>query len=119
MFRTNVSLETRLQESRRIRDKYPDKIPIICEKRTGDHQIPQLIKFKYLVPTDFTVGQFIYTIRRKIELPQEQALFVFLDNNTLPNSSQPLGLVYEQSKSEDGFLYIIYAGENTFGSNGT
>jgi len=44
MFKSNNNLESRLQESKRIRDKYPDKIPIICEKRTGDHQVPQLIK---------------------------------------------------------------------------
>lgn len=115
MFKSNNNLESRLQESKRIRDKYPDKIPIICEKRTGDHQVPQLIKFKYLVPSDFTVGQFVYTIRKKIQLSSDQALYIFLEDNTLPPTSQQLGLLYEQSKNEDGFLYIIYAGENTFG----
>jgi GABA(A) receptor-associated protein len=115
MFKSQISLQQRQQESKRILDKYPDKIPIICEKRTSDHQIPQLIKFKYLVPSDFTVGQFVFTIRKKIELPPEQALYIFLENNILPPTVQPLGLLYEQNKNEDGFLYIIYAGENTFG----
>jgi GABA(A) receptor-associated protein len=27
--------------------------------------------------------------------------------------------VYEDHKDEDGFLYITYSGENTFGSNGS
>lgn len=117
MFREKNSLEKRIQESTRIRDKYPDRIPIICEKRARDTHIPPLTKYKYLVPADFTVGQFIHVIRKKIELTPEQALFVFLDNNTMPSTHQILGHIYDENRNEDGFLYIIYTGENTFGKN--
>lgn len=30
--------------------------------------------------------------------------------------SASMGQVYEEHKDEDGFLYIAYSGENTFGS---
>ena len=29
--------------------------------------------------------------------------------------SAPMGQIYEENKDEDGFLYIAYSGENTFG----
>ena len=30
-------------------------------------------------------------------------------------SSATMGAIYEEHKDEDGFLYIAYSGENTFG----
>lgn len=30
-----------------------------------------------------------------------------------------MSTVYEEEKDEDGFLYITYSGENTFGSDST
>ena len=35
---------------------------------------------RYLVPADLTVGQFIYVIRKRIKLPPERAIFIFVDN---------------------------------------
>lgn len=31
-------------------------------------------------------------------------------------SSSTMGAIYEEHKDEDGFLYIAYSGENTFGN---
>lgn len=31
------------------------------------------------------------------------------------DSSSTMGAIYEEHKDEDGFLYIAYSGENTFG----
>jgi GABA(A) receptor-associated protein len=28
-----------------------------------------------------------------------------------------MSAIYEENKDEDGFLYMAYSGENTFGSN--
>ena len=39
--------------------------------------------FRYLVPVNFTVGQFVYLIRMRIKLAPEKAIFVFV-NNVLP-----------------------------------
>jgi GABA(A) receptor-associated protein len=38
---------------------------------------------RYLVPADLSVGQFVYVIRRRISLPPEKAIFIFV-RNTLP-----------------------------------
>jgi GABA(A) receptor-associated protein len=39
---------------------------------------PEIDKKKYLVPTDLTVGQFVYVIRKRIDLNAEKALYVFV-----------------------------------------
>jgi len=105
--------EKRKSEAERIRAKYPDRVPVICEKADrGD--IPDIDKKKYLVPADLTVGQFHYVIRKRIKLAPEKALFLFCSNSIPPNAAL-MSTVYEEQKSEDGFLYIQYSGESTFG----
>ncbi len=75
-------IEKRRLEATRIREKYPDRIPVIAEKDTKS-TIPDIDKKKYLVPSDLTVAQFIFVIRKRIELETEQALFLQV-NNKLP-----------------------------------
>ncbi|CAN6199160.1 unnamed protein product [Urochloa humidicola] len=110
----NHELEKRQSESNRIRDKYPDRIPVIVEK-SGKTDIPDIDKKKYLVPADLTVGQFIYVVRKRIKLSPEKAIFVFV-NNTLPPITSLMSELYEEHKDGDGFLYMTYSGESTFGS---
>jgi GABA(A) receptor-associated protein len=47
-------------------------------------------------------------------LQPEKAIFLFI-NGSIPISSQMLGNIYELNKENDGFLYIVYSFENTFG----
>jgi GABA(A) receptor-associated protein len=74
-----------------------------------------LDKKKYLVPSDLTVGQFVYVIRKRIKLSPEKAIFIFIDNR-LPASASLMSTIYEELRDQDGFLYIKYSGENTFGN---
>ncbi|CAO2610048.1 Gamma-aminobutyric acid receptor-associated protein-like 2 [Lemmus lemmus] len=48
----------------------------------------------------------MWIIRKRIQLPSEKAIFL---------SSLTMGQLYEKEKDEDGFLYVAYSGENTFG----
>lgn len=43
---------------------------------------------RYLVPADLTVGQFVYVIRKRIKLPPEKAIFVFINNYLPPTCKQ-------------------------------
>ena len=43
--------------------------------------------FRYLVPADLTVGQFVYVVRKRIKLSAEKAIFVFV-KNTLPPTGE-------------------------------
>lgn len=104
--------EKRLAESKRIMEKFPERIPIIVER--GNTNIQDIDKNKYLVPKDLTVGQFMYVIRKRIKLKSDEAFYIFI-NNTIPATAQLLSIEYNSKKDEDGFLYVTYAGESTFG----
>ncbi|CAN4117803.1 unnamed protein product [Withania somnifera] len=108
-FKLEQPLERRQAEAARIREKYPDRIP--AERS----DIPDIDKKKYLVPADLTVGQFVYVVRKRIKLSAEKAIFIFV-KNILPPTAAMMSAVYEEHKDEDGFLYMTYSGENTFGS---
>ena len=110
-----IVLEERKAESDRIRAKYNDRIPVIVEK-AAKSDIPDVDKQKYLVPSDLTVAQFTHVIRKRIRLPAERALFFFVNKNPL-NTSTSMSQVFDQYVDRDGFLYITYSGENTFGSH--
>ncbi|CAA0835923.1 Autophagy-related protein 8c [Striga hermonthica] len=112
-FKLEHPLERRRAESSRIREKYPDRVPVIVEK-AGKSEIPDIDKKKYLVPADLTVGQFVYVVRKRIKLSAEKAIFVFV-NDTLPSTAALMSAIYDENKDEDGFLYMTYSGENTFG----
>ncbi|PQQ07676.1 autophagy-related protein 8f [Prunus yedoensis var. nudiflora] len=112
-FKQEHDLEKRRAEAARIREKYPDRIPVIVEKAERS-DIPNIDKKKYLVPADLTVGQFVYVIRKRIKLSAEKAIFIFVDN-VLPPTGAIMSAIYEEKKDEDGFLYVTYSGENTFG----
>ena len=113
-FKQENSLQDRLHESQRITAKYADRIPIICEKNSRSKNTPPIDKTKYLVPNDLTIGQFVYVIRKRMQLAPEKAIFIFIGNN-IPPSSQRLIDTYYFHRDEDGFLYISYSCENTFG----
>jgi len=100
---------------------------------------------RYLVPADLTVGQFVYVVRKRIKLSPEKAIFIFVKNILPPTgniygfcgcvcgilwflwlilwselwfsvyAAAMMSAIYEENKDEDGFLYMTYSGENTFG----
>jgi GABA(A) receptor-associated protein len=114
-FKKQYSLKDRFDQSSIILEKYPERIPIICERSAStSRDCPIIDKNKYLVNIDLTVGQFIYVIRRRLKLSPEKALFLFI-NGFIPSSSNHLGDIYYLYKDQDGFLYITYSYENTFG----
>lgn len=112
-FKSSLTSEKRKMESARILKKFPDRIPVICE-RAEKSDLQTIDKRKYLVPSDLTVGQFVYVIRKRIQLPPEKAIFIFI-NDILPPTAALMSSIYEEHKDKDGFLYVLYSGENTFG----
>lgn len=107
------TLESRKADSTRLLEKYPDRCCIIVGKNDGS-DVQDIPKHKFLVPRGLTMGQFQYVIRRKISCKPEQAIFMFI-NNKLTANSVTVGSIFNENKSEDGYLYIVYSGENTFG----
>lgn len=110
----NKSLEERIEESTSVLKKYPNRIPVIVEKSDKCKELKDIDKNKYLVPDDLTFGQFIFVVRKRLKLSADKSLFLFV-NNTLIPSMNLMKQVYEQNADKDGFLYILYTSENTFG----
>ncbi|VDM30610.1 unnamed protein product [Hydatigera taeniaeformis] len=112
-YKQERTFEQRLQEGKKISERYPSCVPVIVEKSPRAN-VPNLDKNKFLVPIDLTVGQFYYLIRKRIELKPEQALFFFVDNS-IPPTSATMGALYEEYRDSDKFLYIAYSDESVYG----
>jgi len=112
-FKNKYLFEIRKSESKKIREKYPERIPVIVEPAYKS-TLNKIDKTKFLVPENLTVGNFLTVIRKRIKLSSDQALFIFINNN-LPCVSQTIGSVFNDFKDTDGFLYLVYTEENTFG----
>ena len=54
--------------------------------------------------------------RKRLKLPAEQAIFLFV-NGIIPATAALMNTVHEEHKDPDGFLYVTYSGENTFGDS--
>ena len=108
------SFETRCAEAKKVFEKYPGRVPIIVERSAQSKTISLIDKNKFLVPSDLSISQFSYVIRKRLVLPPEQAIFLFIEN-TLPTSGTLIKELYASYKDADGFLYVKYCGENTFG----
>lgn len=114
-FKKSTSFENRYRDSTNILFKYPDRVPIICERaKTANEDCPIIDKNKYLVPRDLTMGQFISVIRKRLKISPEKGVFLFV-NSTIATSSTTIGSLYDLYRDEDNFLYISYSFENTFG----
>lgn len=123
-FRKQFDYESRCNESARIREKYTSRVPIIVHRSPYEKDIPAINRRKFLVPDDLTMAQFMYVLRRRIELSSEKSMFLFVgdsidkskrNSGALVPTSRTIGQIDHQYRDTDGFVYIMYAGESTFG----
>jgi len=106
------SIEQRCKDSRRVLNKYPEKIPCLFFK--GTKETPDSKNHKFLLPKEMTISEFMMVARKYIKLDPSQAIFLFVDN-VLPRSTETIGETYLKHKSEDGYLKFTYSIESTFG----
>lgn len=111
-FKDKHSFEKRYEESELIMVKYPNRIPIIVER--FNDSLPDIDRNKYLAPCDLSVGNFMYVIRKRIKLTPEKSLFLFFNDKILPVNVL-LGSAYDKHRDADGYLYVKYCEESTFG----
>jgi len=108
------SFEKRIQDSTQVKLKYPDRIPVICEKHYDNIKLEHLSKKKYLVPIELTIAEFMFIIRKNICIHPHEAIFISI-GHIIPPSNTMFGHLYHEYKDADGYLYITYTSENTFG----
>jgi GABA(A) receptor-associated protein len=111
-FRKTHSLEERRKCSTKMRAMYPERVPVLLER--ADRNIPELKKYKFLVPMETTMGRFVFDVRQYVSIGPTQALYLFINDTIVPNQKN-FAEIYHQYHDEDGFVYIKYSGENTFG----
>ncbi len=124
-FKYKYPLSARRIESSNVKDKYHDRIPVIITKNPSS-QINSILKTKYLFPIEFTIPQLLCVIRQKVSLKPEEAINIFIqtpdEKEVIPSYSASLASLYKDyvesfrtHPNYDGYLYVIYSSENTFG----
>ena len=105
-------LDARLKDAHKIKVKYNnERIPIIVDAIETDFKIN---KNKYLVPINLKMSEFMYILRRHINILEEECIFI-LCNNKLVNMLSTMYELYSQEKDNDNFLYLVITKENAFG----
>jgi len=92
-FKDKHSFEKRLSEATGIMEKYPNRIPVICECIGGE--VPDIDRKKYLVPSDLSMAQFLYVIRKRIKIKPEQSIYLFVGDSVMVAGCQIMGSVYD------------------------
>lgn len=117
-----VPFESRVAETHKIRAKYPNRIPVVCEKANRSN-LPEIEKKKFLVPMNMLVGEFKFILHQHInqsaygnsmKLFREKTIYLFV-NNVIPKTGLLMQELYDMYKDEDGYLYLEYSCESCFG----
>lgn len=110
-FKKKNPLEKRLEESSKIMDKYPNRVPILV---FAHRDAPEIDRNKYLVPVDLTISNFLHIIRKRIKIDPSESIYTYFDESMVPITAM-VSTIYDKHKDEDGFLYCSYCKESTFG----
>ncbi len=111
-FRRRLTFDQRRSEKERISHLCRDRVPIIVER--GSRDTPRSDKEKFLVPYDLTAAQFLFVLRKRIKLSSRDSLYLLV-NGVMVTASTTMHELYGRHVDEDGFLYVTYTTENTFG----
>ena len=106
--------EQRRAEHENMKKRYPTRTCIFLERAAGS-RLPNIDKNKFLVPDDLSVGQMMHVIRKRLTIEPSAAIFLFTEKNTMPTTSQSIASLYKKNANADGFLYLTYNTEDTFG----
>jgi GABA(A) receptor-associated protein len=114
-FKKTYTFQERKLEASKIKEKYPNRYPIIVETNSNT-DIPQIDKHKYLVPADLSMAAFLAIIRKRLEVGSEKGLFVSItDKHVLPCNTSLMSQIYKEYAEPCGYLYLTLSTETTFG----
>ncbi|CAL8129889.1 unnamed protein product [Orchesella dallaii] len=116
-FKERRTFGQRVREVEQVRKEYPDKVPVIIERYAHENQLPPLDRSKFLIPEHVHVGELIKILRRRLQLNSSQSIFLIVNGRNLPANASTFAEIYRNEADPDGFLYIVYASHETFGSS--
>ncbi len=97
--------------------KHKECVPVILEKSKTEKLLPQMEKFKYIIPRTNTIAHVLKILRDKLNINETVSIYIVCGtkNKFLLSGSQSIDYIYNTYKNEDGFLYLEYCSENVFG----
>lgn len=99
-------------ETHWFQKKYPDRVPVLLTIEKKMH--------KWLVPRKLNISELIMSIRQRLPLKPEQALFLnirFADRPIMALGNDLLHYLHHLYANDKGMLEIDVLKENTFGSD--
>ena len=106
----NPDPEQRRKACDELRNKFPNKIPIICEKAPNQKpDLKEIDKTNFLVPAHFNVTQFNRMIRERLEMSSDTALYLLVNGKTTITGDTVLNDIYEKKKilKMDSFILLM------------
>ena len=98
------------EEKQKNKILFWNKIPLeisLTKNAKKAYKIKKLDKTKYLLPLDFTMGQFSYLLKKKLNIDQNDDLFFLLVNGKVSCPYEMnLKDIYDKYKKEDNILYL-------------
>lgn len=114
-FKERKNLMTRKLEYANLKAKFPNKVTVVIERYAKERNLPFLDKTKFLVPEDLQVSKLLMIIRNRMDITENQAIYLMTANKTMLTMSRTMAEVYEEHRDEDGFVYLTYASQSVFG----
>ena len=112
---TVPNIENRRNDSENLIKNYPDRIPIILEPYKCRQNSFNISQTRFLVPKLYSFHEFIFHIRRKIEMDKTDSLYLIVGESQFPAMNRTMSSIYNEFKDPDGFLYMTYSSQPVWG----
>lgn len=104
-FQEETQEERLIRLSKNIRESNPNKIPILIKSNNV-----KILKERYVVSKDITLGHFTKGIRKYIKISETEAIFLLINNFMhTPNKT------FREIDTGEPYLTIVLCKEETYG----